>query len=276
MPAKAKSTVEVPEDKPEVAAPAEPAKAPVAEVAAPPEPETAANETVADDAEEPAPKTYKDWREAIADADPDELLKDDRIAGRIGQVAEKRARDLKRQEEEKLTREKETEEAKQDQEYLRKLRKTDFDAYNSEMDKREASREAIQKEAGRARALATDFTGRLDKWANERFPKSVVEKFANTTYEGDFIDGVIHYIDDMESAHRDEIRKEIEKELRPALRKQLLTELNGGEAPESASGTKGKAKEQDYQTELECAEAFERGEINQQELLSIYRRHHWR
>jgi hypothetical protein len=214
----------------------------------------------------------------LDDDDLEELLRHDRVSGKLGQLADKRARELKREEEEKKSKEDRVEAERREAERLRKLRRTDLAAYNAEMDAREAAEEFEKKEAERTRALAGSFITKLDGYVTDKFPAEVKHKFDNHTYANEsFTDGVLHYVDDLINEERTQLRREVERELRPAIRKQILTELNGGESPEPANGGRGKPKaQQDYSTELEASEAFANGEIDLETLRGLYAAHRWR
>lgn len=241
-------------------------------------PETPGADETPEETEKPAKLPLLDRLGQMDDDDWKALLELDHVKGRVGQIADRRARELKRAEDEQAKREQERDAQRKEEERLRRLRKTDLEAYNAEMDAREAAEEFQHKEAARTRALAESFVEKLDGYVSNKFAAEVKSKFEGKSYENEgFIDGVIHYVDDLIDTERTQLRKEIEKELRPAIRKQILTELNRGESPEPANGGRGKTKApQEFQSEQEVAEAFVRGDISKGEMTAWYKSHQYR
>lgn len=209
----------------------------------------------------------------FSDDDWKELLEDDRIKGRVGQIADRRAKELLREEDEREKREAKERADREEIERLRRLRKTDLKAYNEEMDAREANEAYERQEAERSRALLNAFTEKLAVKVKNKFGEATASKFATRSYNDlPFTDGVLQYIDDLVEEERTTTRRELEKELRPAIRKQILTEINGGEPPEPANGGRGKPKDsQNFQTELEVAQALAEGRITKEEMIQWHR-----
>lgn len=253
---------------------------PVDDARAPePTPETSdESDQPSEDSEETEPPKRPPLRERLgefSDDDWKELLEDDRIKGRVGQIADRRAKELLREEDEREKREAKERADREEIERLRRLRKTDLKAYNEEMDAREANEAYERQEAERSRALLNVFTEKLAVKVKNKFGESTAQKFATRSYNDlPFTDGVLQYIDDLVEEERAITRRELEKELRPAIRKQILTEMNGGEPPEPANGGRGKPKsQQDFQTELEVSQALAEGRISKEEMVQWFRTH---
>lgn len=238
----------------------------------PTQPEVEAVETETEEAE---PKTYTSWREALADADPEELLKDDRIAGRIGQVADKRARELaaEAKKADDLRRQQELDRAEEMR--LRNLRVENPIEYAAEMERRDATTDAIREEARRQAALNADVTGELANYVRENFPREVVNSLAGKTYEGTYAQGVKQYFADLDKANREHLRAQWEKEERPALRKQILTELNGGEPAIESSASESRPGKK-FNSNLEASTALMEGKITIQEYTRQAYQNGWR
>lgn len=222
------------------------------------------------------PKTYTSWREALADADPDELLKDDRIAGRIGQVADKRAREIaaKQKADDDLRRQQEADRAEEAR--LRALRQDNPVAYASEMERRDATADAIKEEAARQARLASDVGKSLAEYVKANYTKETYESLAGKTYEGmTYAQGITAYIDELNKAERASLRAQWEKDELPALRKKILTELNGGEPPIDASTGDRKASPR-FNSNLEASTALYEGKITLDTYRQVAIQNGWR
>ncbi len=252
---------------------AEPIETPTAVVETPAEP-VEAPETSTETP--PEPKTYTSWQEALKDAAPEELLKDDRIAGRIGQVAQKLAKEMAAQEKAADSLRAQQEADRNEDARLRNLRSDNPMAYANEMERRDASRDAIHEEARRQAAMTADVTGNLTEYVRKNFPAEVVASLAGKTYEGSYAEGVTAYIADITKASRDALRAEWEKTERPALRKQLLTELNGGEPPIDSSAGGGRSGRKQYNSNYEASVALQNDEITIAEYTRQHRQNGWR
>lgn len=227
------------------------------------------------DAPAPEPKTYTRWQDALADADPEELLKDDRIAGRIGQVADKRAREIAAEQKRSDDLRKQQDADRAETQRLRELRSDNPVAYANEMERRDASTDAIREEAGRQARMAGDITGALGKYVTENYPKAVVEALAGKTYEGSYADGVAAYYADLDKANHAHLRAKWEADERPALRKQILAELNGGEPSiDSSQGEPRSGKK--YNSNLEASTALYEGRLSIQEYTRQAYQNGWR
>ena len=242
------------------------------EVAAAPIDSEGAVETPAEPTE---PKTYTSWQDALKDADPEELLKLDAIAGRIGQVADKRARELAAQQKLADDTRRQAEADRAEETRLRNLRSENPVAYGTEMERRDASTDAIREEARRQSAMGADITGELEKYVAANYTKEVYEALANKSYSGTYAQGVTAYIDELNKAERASLRAQWEKDELPALRKKILTELNGGEAPIDASAGGSRAGK-NYNSNLEASSALMAGEITIAEYTRQHRAKGWR
>ncbi len=224
---------------------------------------------------QPEPKTYTRWQDALADADPEELLKHDAIAGRIGQVADKRARELEAQRNAANERNRQAEADRAETQRLRELRADNPVAYANEMDRKDATAEAIAEEAARQARMAGDITGSLAEYVTKTFSKEVVDSLAGKTYEGSYAQGVTAYIADITKASQSALRAEWEKTERPALRKQILAELNGGE-PSIDSSAGGARAGKKFNSNLEASQALYDGTITVQEYTRQAYQNGWR
>ena len=229
-------------------------------------PEPAAEPTVASvPAEEPAaPETaeppkpepkYVDWREALADADPDELLKDPRVAGRIGQVADARARKLAEQ---RIA----EQEAERQRAADRALRDSDPYKYAEVQRTREQQDFARQQEMQRANAIGSVVTKTLAEYAQEVGLSEDVLKAAAEEADGKPLDqGLKTWVAKTHQGMEAALRKKWEAEELPVLRKKLLAELNGGEPPVQVGGGQAGKGALDFATEEEMAAAHMAGRI---------------
>ncbi len=225
--------------------------------------------------ETPEPKTYTSWQDALKDADPEELLKDDRIAGRIGQVADKRAREIAAQQKATDDARKQVEADRAETTRLRELRSENPMAYASEMERRDATSDAIHEEARRQAALGGDITGELETYVKANYPKEVYESLAGKTYPGTLAQGVAAYYGELDKANRAHLRAEWERTERPALRKQILSELNGGE-PSIDSSSGGTRAGKNFNSNLEASTALMEGAITIQEYTRQAYKNGWR
>jgi len=236
-------------------------------------PELTQTETQPEEVTEP--KTYTSWREALADAPPDELLQDDRIAGRIGQVADKRAREIaaKQKADDDLRRQQDADRAEEAR--LRALRQDNPVAYASEMERRDATADAIKEEAARQARMASDVGQSLAEYVKANYSKETYESLAGKTYEGTYAQGITAYIDELNKAERSALRAQWEKDELPKLRKVLLTELNGGEPPIDASTGDRKASPK-FNSNLEASTALMDGKITIQDYTRLANQNGWR
>lgn len=261
----------MPEDE-QIGAVAE-AEAPTADVI---ETSPVSTEAVEAETETPAePKTYTRWQDALADADPEELLKDDRIAGRIGQVADKRAREIAADNQKREAANRQAESDRQEELRLRSLRSENPIAYANEMERKDATTEAIREETRRQASLSADVTGKLQDYVSRTFPREVIESLAGKSYEGSYAEGVTAYIADITKASRAHDRAQWEKEERPALRKQILTELNGSE-PSIDSSAGGARAGKNFNSNMEASVALMENRITIQEYTRQALKNGWR
>lgn len=170
-----------------------------------------------------------DWRAVLDGVDPEELLKHPKIAGRLGDLAEKRARALREQVRREV-------EAEMEAQRLRKLR--DEDPFAFAQADREREQQLVQqaRQAEQGTAVLARVQQDLASYVTEHFPKDVVEKLAGKTYPGDYGQGMAAYIRDLTEATRAHQEEAQRKALEPAIRKQVLAELNGDTSPEVAAG----------------------------------------
>lgn len=221
------------------------------------------------------PKTYTSWQDALKDADPDELLKHDAIAGRIGQVADKRARELAAQQKQADDQRRQAEADRAEEARLRDLRGSNPVAYATEMERRDASTDAIREEASRQSRLAADLVGEIETYVKANYSKETYESLAGKTYEGTLAQGAVKYFDELNKAERATLRSQWEKDELPAMRKRVLTELNGGEPPidSSAGGARAGKK---FNSNLEASTALYEGRIDINEYARQSRENGWR
>lgn len=238
--------------------------------------EAPAESTEAVETEAPAePKTYTSWQDALKDADPDELLKHDAIAGRIGQVADKRARELTAQQKLADDTRKQADDDRAEELRLRNLRQANPVAYANEMDRKDNVHDALVEEASRQARLAADVTGELESYVKANFSKETYESLAGKSYEGTYAQGVTAYIAELTKAERTNLRAQWEKDELPALRKKILSELNGGEPSidASAGGTRAGKK---FNSNYEASVALQDGTITIQEYTRQAYQNGWR
>lgn len=237
-----------------------------------------------DEEEAPTRVPLKQRLGDLDDTDLEELFQLATVSDRLQKQAEERAGEIERQERERVSRENEDRTAREDQEFLRRLRKTDPVAYNEELDKREAQEEERKSQVKQIRAVTDEFTRRLGVFVDTKIDPVVASKFKGKDYSRlDLIDGVIQYMDDLMQEERSTMRRTVEKELEPVLRKKILTELNGGdEQPQIANTTTSRSKPREkmnFQTETEVGEAFAKGlaglpgGITKEQMIDWYKTH---
>lgn len=254
---------------------------PTDEIETPSTTDDVATEPVADSANETEavaePKTYTSWQDALKDADPEELLRNDVIAGRVGQVADKLARKLETERKAADDHNRQLAADRTEELRLRELRSDNPIAYSAEMERRDATADAIRDETARQIRIQSDINGKLANYVTSTFPKEVVDSLAGKTYEGSHADGVVAYIAEITKASEAAQRARWEKDERPALRKQILTELNGGEPSiDSSSGGARAGKSKQYNSNLEASSALMSGDITIQEYTRQHRANGWR
>lgn len=256
----AESTASTETAAPETASPA-PSAPELAPESSGAEGQVTAPETVAAP-EAPAPKTYSDWKEAVADADPDELLdlvvdradrekllRQRKLGGLIGDVADRRAKalypTLKEQEaEQNLLREKDEALEKGD----------DFRVGEIERELKQLRTKKAAEQAASGSMLSTVQSAVAPAMTAE-FGPEVVDSLAGRTYDGDVGTALIQYFRDIVKAAAERERStgvaaaetklfaKWERERLPALKKAWLAEQNGAEpSPEVSSGTPTGAK----------------------------------
>lgn len=190
------------------------------------------------------------WRAALKDADRDALLrelldstdtdklrKDPKLAGLIGDAAERRAKAKEAELREKIL-------ADAERERLRKLRDDDPYAYAEEEKKREqeAERKAqeTRTETERVQSWASDIDKAIAEFAKSTLPAELNEKLAKKEYTGSYADGLKAYVADVIDASKEgwiaEARKQWEKDILPALRKDALAQVNGGDSADVGRG----------------------------------------
>ncbi len=223
----------------------------------------------------PEPKTYTSWQDALKDADPEELLKHDVIAGRIGQVADKRARELAAAQKRTDDQRAQVEADRAENLRLRNLRTENPIAYANEMDRRDAVSDTMAEEIRRQAAVGADVQLELQKYVTANYPKEVVDSLAGKAYEGTLAQGVAQYYADLDKANHTHQRAEWEKVERPALRKQILAELNGGEPSIDASAGGARAGK-DFNSNLEASTALYENRITIQEYTRQAYKNGWR
>lgn len=227
-----------------------------------------ADETAA--VETPPEKVYRTLQEALADADPDELLRDPRIEGRIGQVADKRARDLARQQR-----------ADAEAERLRTLRKTDPLGYVNEVDRQESEADQAVERTRSEQQLAERMLAPLNDHLQKTLPKEALSQLAGKQYSGSTHgEALMAYVDDIVSVRLEHevsaARKKWEAEDRPALRKQVLAELNGGEDASPEPVSNGAVRGPSFNSNLEASVALQEGRISIDRYRQLSAQHGWR
>jgi hypothetical protein len=214
----------------------EPVQAPPEPPAAPSDVEPAA-ESATDEAEQPD----QSWFEAVRDAkDPTEALrllaknlprdqfeKDDVVSGLIGQIGDRRARDLLAKQERDAAEQRKLEAA------------ASGDLYTlGEMTQRELQSQLASQQAAQAAGPFMDGVVAFQKNLPEAIQKEVAGKSFGVG-KG-YAEGVAEY---MEAVSEARVKLELQKR-ESALRKSLMAELNGDEpVPERDSGTPSRVRE---------------------------------
>jgi len=223
----------------------------------------------------PEPKTYTSWQDALKDADPEELLKHDAIAGRIGQVADKRARELAAEQKRADDTRRQVEADRAETTRLRELRADNPIAYSNEMERRDAVADTMAEEVRRQTALGADVQLELQKYVTANYPREVIDSLAGKSYEGTLAQGVAQYYADLDKANHTHLRAKWEADERPALRKQILAELNGGE-PSIDPSAGGVRAGKDFNSNLEASTALYENKITIQEYTRQAYKNGWR
>lgn len=200
-----------------------------------PQPTTPATEAPKESAANTVSETppAPDWRTAIDSVDVKELLKHPRIAGTLGDLAQRRTREERAKWEAEVS--ERVEKARLDA-----LRDNDPAQYVEEVKRLEAER---QKAADSQAALFKDF----DETLNEMFttlPKRDQEELAGKTFGEGFAGrkaALKEFATRIAKAEAADVsskdRAKWEKEREAAIRKELLAELNGKEpAPDTGGG----------------------------------------
>jgi len=214
----------------------EPVQSPPEPTAAPSDVEPAA-ESAPDEAEQPD----QSWFEAVRDAkDPTEALrllaknlprdqfeKDDVVSGLIGQIGDRRARDLLAKQERDAAEQRKLEAA------------ASGDLYTlGEMTQRELQGQLASQQAAQAAGPFMDGVVAFQKNLPEAIQKEVAGKSFGVG-KG-YAEGVAEY---MEAVSEARVKLELQKR-ESALRKSLMAELNGDEpVPERDSGTPSRVRE---------------------------------
>jgi hypothetical protein len=177
-------------------------------------------------------------RELLDSTDSDRLLKQPKLSGLLGDLAERRARAKEVEIERKVT-------ERQEQARLRTLRDEDPYAYAQEHKRKED--EAAQAEsdgAAHQRTLvtwATDINNEIGALA-QTLPREIVEKLSTKKYEGTLGQGIRQYMSDIIDASKEawttEAHAKFTKDILPTLRKEALAKVNGGvdDIPDTGSG----------------------------------------
>lgn len=176
-------------------------------------------------------------RELLESTDSDRLLKQPKLSGLLGDLAEKRARAKEIEIERKVT-------ERQEQARLRKLRDEDPYAYAQEHKRREdeaAAAESTTAEHQRTLVTwATDINNEIGALA-QTLPRDIVEKLSTKKYEGTLGQGIRAYMSDIIDASKEawtaEAHAKFTKDILPTLRKEALAKVNGtDESPDTGSG----------------------------------------
>ncbi len=174
--------------------------------------------------------------ELLDSTDSDTLIKQPKLSGLLGDLAERRAR-AKETEIEKRVLE------RLDRQRLKELRDSDPYAFAQEVKRQED--EATQAQSATAenqRALAawaSDINAEISNLATT-LPREIVEKLSKKQYQGTLGQGLRAYVVDLIEGHKEAwLSGQQEKwkaDLLPALRKEALASVNGGESPDTSSG----------------------------------------
>lgn len=215
-----------------------PSTAPSQATAAPPE--SAANGTGAEAAEAPTQPSWRDGlltdsdreealKELIESTDSDRLIKQPKLAGLLGDLAEKRARVKEAEIEKRIT-------ERQEQARLRQLRDEDPYAYAQE-------HKRVEDEAAKAESDNAQHQRTLVVWAQDinneiaelaqSLPPEIVKRLSSKKYDGTLGQGLRAYVSDIIEGSKEawtaEAKEKFKTDMLPALRKEALAKLNGNE-----------------------------------------------
>lgn len=168
-------------------------------------------------------------KELLESTDSDRLLKQPKLSGLLGDLAEKRARAKELEIERRVT-------ERQEQARLRKLRDEDPYAYAQEHKRQEteaAQAESTGEEHQRTLVVwATDINNEIGELA-KTLPAELIAKLSTKKYEGTLGQGIRQYMTDIIEASKEawttEAHAKFTKDILPTLRKEALAKINGAE-----------------------------------------------
>lgn len=175
----------------------------------------------------------------LESTDSDRLLKQPKLSGLLGDLAEKRARAKEIEIERKVT-------ERQEQARLRKLRDEDPYEYAAEHKRKEdEAKQAESAGAEHQRTLAVwaeDINNEIGALA-QTLPREIVERLSTKKYEGTLGQGIRAYMVDIIEGSKEawtaQAQEKFKKDLLPTLRKEALAALNGGasDSPDTGGGS---------------------------------------
>jgi hypothetical protein len=177
-------------------------------------------------------------KELIESTDSDRLIKQPKLAGLLGDLAEKRARAKETEIEKRIL-------ERQEQHRLRTLRDEDPYAYAQEQKRQEdeaTSAKALGEQQQRTLAVwASDINSEIASLA-QTLPEDIVKRLSTKKYEGTLAQGLRAYVTDIIDGSKEawtaEAQEKFKRDMLPALRKEALAKLNGNaeESPTDSGG----------------------------------------